>query len=88
MPQADPARRQAVVEALARHRARRRIREAGGDWATVLAQYLAEAEADPQTDAIIALAGTAPPPEEWDPETRRAIRRALRQPGRKPSDGR
>lgn len=30
-------------------------------------------------DAIIALADTAPAPEDWDPETRRAIRRLLRQ---------
>jgi hypothetical protein len=87
MTQADPGRRQAVVEVLARHRARQRIRP-GEDWGTVLAGCLAEVDASPEPDAIIAeVDATAPPPQDWDPEVRRAIRRLWRQPGRKPSDG-
>jgi len=76
----SPDRRRTVVEALARHRARRRIRETGGDWDAVLAECIAEADASPETDSIIALAATAPPPEDWDPEVTRQLRRLLRKP--------
>jgi len=79
MTEISPERRRAAVEAVAGYLAARRIRENGGDWDAVYAQCLAEVDADPQTDTDIALAAMAPPPEDWSPETRRAIRRLLRE---------
>jgi hypothetical protein len=81
MTEVSPEQRRAVVEAIAGYLAARRI-QPGQDWDTVLAECIAEVDADPQTDQDIAFAATAPPPEQWDPETTRALRRMLREAAR------
>jgi hypothetical protein len=78
MPEISPDRRRDAVEAIAGYLAARRIRESGGDWDEVLAECIAEVDADPQTDADIALAAAAPPPGDWEPETRFEVRQLLR----------
>jgi hypothetical protein len=85
----EPAaeRRRRAVEALAGARAIGRRRETGEDWDTAFAACLAEAEGDPMVETIIAVGDTAPPPERWDPEVARDLRRLLRGAARRKAAG-
>jgi hypothetical protein len=78
----SPERRRRAVEALAGSYAIQRMRESGEDFDTAFAACLPGAEDDPEVAEIIALVDAAPPPGDWDPEKRRAVRRLLREPVR------
>jgi hypothetical protein len=87
MAETTPERRRRAAEALGGYRAAMRARETGEDFDAVLPGCIA-AVTGREIDAIIAVADTAPPPETWDPERRRAIQRAIRQADRRLSEGR
>ncbi len=72
-------RRSLAVRALAGYRAAGRCSRDDPRWDEVYAEALTEVEADPGTDAAIAMADAAPP---MDPETRRDVRRLLREMAR------
>ncbi len=73
-------------EAIAGYLAARRFKP-GDDMETLRAACLAEVEADPYYDQFAELTASAPPPEQWDPGKRLAIRRMLREANKTESAG-
>jgi hypothetical protein len=76
MPLSTPRRGDAMA-AMAGYLAAKRARP-GDDMDALTAECLREVETDPYYEAILCIAESAPPPDTWDEDTARQLRRILR----------